>query len=136
MSAMVQPQSLAEYLGIVDPRPENLRPNPSAVVKLSAKQFCEGIVESSEFRTYILNGITLGDLPPQILLRIMDMAWGKPVERVAFKDETERLEDLTPEGVQDHLLRVQRMLHLVQAAQQRASASETEVDEGVAPSIH
>lgn len=48
----------------------------------SAKAFCEGIINSHEFRQYLLNGITLGDLAPGVVLRIMDYAWGKPVERI------------------------------------------------------
>jgi len=49
---------------------------------LDAREFCLRVVRSPEFRTYITNGIVLGDLPPAILCRILDYAWGAPLKRV------------------------------------------------------
>jgi hypothetical protein len=78
-------QSLADFLGVQDPRPDEgaALPDAEALVDVSdPKEFCEKVLESREFRQYIMNGITLGDLPPAVMCRIIDHAWGKPVDRV------------------------------------------------------
>ena len=79
-------ESLATFLGTLDPRPEDRRPAASDIVTsleiTDPKEFCRRILESLEFRQYIMNGIVLGDLPPAILCRVMDHGWGKPAERV------------------------------------------------------
>lgn len=73
-------QTLAEFLGISDPKQPDLPVEP--VGPLSAKEFCEQVLNSPEFRSYIRNGIVLGDLPPAIVVRLMDIGWGKPVDRL------------------------------------------------------
>ena len=78
-------QSLADFLDVPDPRPEDKRPNTEYEALLNTsdpKDFCQKILESREFRQYIMNGITLGDLPPAVMCRVIDHAWGKPAERV------------------------------------------------------
>jgi len=74
-------QSLAEYLGIKDPRAPEAPVFPSPG-KMTAKAFCEAVLNSEEFRTYILNGLVYRDLHPTILKRIMDQGWGKPTEHI------------------------------------------------------
>lgn len=85
--AMEKPASLADFLGVPDPRPVEDVPQqePSfsdAVDIVDPSTFCKRIVGSREFRQYIMNGIVLGDLPSAIGTRLMDHAWGKPPERV------------------------------------------------------
>lgn len=81
---MAKVQSLAEYLDVSDPRPEAELP-PSDFEALAdiadAETFCRRVLETREFRQYIMNGIVLGDIPAAIIGRVMDHAWGKPVER-------------------------------------------------------
>jgi len=73
-------QSLADFLGTA---PSDGHPEPDFYdKKLTAKEFCEAVLNSLEFRRYIVNGLTLGVIPPAILLRIADYGWGKPIERV------------------------------------------------------
>ena len=74
-------KSLAEFLGVEDPKPE---PEFDLIEckHFTAKEFCEAVVNSREFRQYIMNGIRLGDIPPQIMGRIIDHGWGKPPDRV------------------------------------------------------
>ena len=52
---------------------------------VAAKAFCEAIVSSPEFRTYIAQGIVMGDLAPVFVFKVMDHVWGKPVERVEVR---------------------------------------------------
>jgi hypothetical protein len=79
-------KSLADFLDVPDPRtPEQLElPEPKVEDVLDVedpKEFCKKILGSRQFRQYILNGIVLGDLPPGIVMRVMDHGWGKPPER-------------------------------------------------------
>jgi len=78
-------KSLAEHLGAIDPRPEKdqLKSDFDALIDITdPKDFCQKIVASREFRQYVMSGIVLGDLPPAVVTRIIDHAWGKPPERV------------------------------------------------------
>lgn len=77
-------KSLAEHLGVPDPRPEEKRGvdfEELANIE-DATKFCQKIVQTREWRQYIMNGVVLGDLPAAVATRIMDHAWGKPPERI------------------------------------------------------
>ena len=75
-------QSLAEYLGTAPGPAETTDVEPQLVDVNDPKAFALAVINSRDFRQYIVNQLTLGDLPPAILVRLMDYAWGKPVERV------------------------------------------------------
>lgn len=78
-------QSLAEFLGASDPRPEDARPASDFEALADVADpvvFCQRVLETREFRQYIMSGIVLGDIPPAIMGRVMDHAWGKPPERI------------------------------------------------------
>lgn len=78
-------QSLADFLDVPDPRPEDKRPDTDYETLLDVtdpKVFCQKLLETREFRQYLMNGIVLGDLPPAVMCRVIDHAWGKPVERI------------------------------------------------------
>lgn len=76
-------ESLYDVL-FADEKPGELTTVPSndSVVEVTAKSFCKSIVESAEFRRYILNGIVCGDLPSAVLCKVMDHAWGRPPEHL------------------------------------------------------
>lgn len=82
-------QSLADLLDVEDPRPEDARADlpledeTVAALDISdPKEFCKKILESREFRRYIMHGIVLGDIPPAVLSRVMDQGWGKVTEKL------------------------------------------------------
>lgn len=107
-------QSLADFLGVGHPLPDTA-PQPRLEDISDPKEFAVAVLNSQEFRSYIVNGLILGSIPSAILVRVMDLAgWQKPPDRLVVQDATERLEDLTPEIVQAKLERVQKMLRLVQ----------------------
>ena len=69
---------IAEYNEAVKQHDHKLSPlDPD----LSPRDFCRQVVASPEFRRYLLNGFVLGDLPPAVVCRVLDHAWGRPVER-------------------------------------------------------
>lgn len=104
-------KSLAEHLGAIDPRPEDKRPDndfDDLIDITDPKMFCQKLVASREFRQFLLSGIVLGDLPPAVLTRIIDHAWGKPVEKIEVKN-TSSADDLSVEELKAraaHLMRV------------------------------
>lgn len=75
-------QSLAESLGLLDIK-EDFKEDPHAKYEgLSGVEFCRAVVDSPEFRRYVVTGILAHDIPPALVTRIVDHAWGKPTERV------------------------------------------------------
>ena len=87
--------SLAEALGTVPPRndePRNAQPCLEDIT--DSKQFALAVLNSPEFRRYIVNGITIGDLPTPIVVRLMDYAWGKPVDRVEHSGRVESVTEV------------------------------------------
>lgn len=105
-------KSLAEDLGVIDPRPAEKRPTDDfdqLIDITDAKEFCRRVLSSREFRQYILSGIVLNDLPPAVITRIMDHGWGKPIERLEVKDTTDEYEDLTPEQLEARAMKLAQM---------------------------
>lgn len=76
-----EPKSLAELLGLAQPEPPA---EPSLVDITDAKAFGKAVMESREFRQYIVDGLRLGNLPgfSSILGRFMDHVLGKAPDRV------------------------------------------------------
>lgn len=85
---MEKAQTLAEFLGTDQKEGESSSISQDSVYaipdNLTAKQFAKRFLNSLEFRRYIVNMLTLGELPPAITIRMMDYAedWGKPAEHV------------------------------------------------------
>ena len=80
-------KSLGEHLGVIETKTPPVVAEGRSFLdtttdNLSAKEFAALVVHSHEFKRYIVNGLTIGDIPPAILCRLMDYAWGKPTERV------------------------------------------------------
>ncbi len=49
----------------------------------NAEAFCQAVLNSREFRKYIVHGLTMGSIPAAVMIRVMDQAgWQKPPERV------------------------------------------------------
>jgi hypothetical protein len=75
-------QTLAEYLGTSQQPADEPQPRLEDIAG-DAEAFCKAVLNSYEFRQYIVNGLVLGSVPAAVMLRVMDMAgWQKPPERV------------------------------------------------------
>lgn len=62
---------------------EELAESPFLDVQITDPQeFAQAVLQSRDFRQYILIGLQTQELPSSVILRLMDYAWGKPVERV------------------------------------------------------
>lgn len=73
-------KSLAESLGL---NTIDYQEDPHTKYEgLSGVEFCRAVVDSPEFRRYVVTGILAHDIPPALVTRIVDHAWGKPTERV------------------------------------------------------
>lgn len=76
-------QSLADYLGVTPPLPGETSELLDERVQFDdPKTFAMAVLNSMDFRRYLINAFTFGNVPAGIVLRIMELAWGKPVERV------------------------------------------------------
>lgn len=73
---MAQPKTLAELL---DPDTRLLDP-PDPYEVMTGKQFAEAVLQSMEFKNYVIYSLQMGTLPAAVLTRLMDYAWGKPTE--------------------------------------------------------
>jgi hypothetical protein len=100
-------ETLADVLGVRDPTvsveaSSTPDPGPECFEHLSGKDFALAVLNSSEFRQYIVNGLAAADLPPAVLCRLIDHGWGKPVERVEVQTVAS-LDGLSPEELRAHL---------------------------------
>lgn len=102
----MEPKSLGELLGVPDPRPETERP-VSDFDQLAgitdAQEFCQRILQTREWRQYVMNGIVLGDLPSAVMCRIIDHAWGRVTERLEVS-ELSTLDGMTVEQLEARAL--------------------------------
>lgn len=78
-------KTLAEYLGTAPSAPETSRLEDIT----DSKAFALAVLDSYEFRSYIVNSLVLGELPSAVLCRLMDYGWGKPVDRVEHSGRVE-----------------------------------------------
>jgi len=88
--------------GLIEPDAPSAAPAEPHLVSLTGKAFAEAVLQSKEFRLYIIEGLTERDLPPAVLCRLIDHAWGKPVERVQVQ-EIPMLDGLSVEELRAHL---------------------------------
>lgn len=83
-------QSLADFLGVSVAKSEDDKVSRDGITasnderfeKLTGKEFAVAVLDSPEFRRYIVAGLILGDLPAAILCRLIDHGWGKPPDRL------------------------------------------------------
>lgn len=80
---MEKPQSLADYLGTTPVVAEDVSAPRLEDIAGDGKAFAQAVLNSFEFRQYIVNGLRLGELPAAVIVRMMDLAgWQKPPERI------------------------------------------------------
>lgn len=75
-------KSLAEMLGVPDPKDVDLAEKLKVLepyADMDGGQFSEAVLNSPDFRLYVILHLRLGTLPPAVLTRLMDHAksWGK-----------------------------------------------------------
>lgn len=120
-------QSLADFLGVQDGQePVRQEPGPRLEDISDPKEFAEAVLNSREFRNYIVNGLILGNVAgfASILIRIMDLAgWQKPPERVEVKDVTDQLEDFTAEQCEERATRLLEVARRLRAPDAKESNS-------------
>ena len=81
-------KTLADALGVDAPGPVGVPAVPllntplDVTVMLTGRAFSQAVLRSEEFRIYVAEGLTRKNLPPAVMLRLMDHGWGKPPERV------------------------------------------------------
>lgn len=80
-------KSLAEFLGVDDPRLPEKHIEDVFDETLSVQDFCRGVLRSREYRQSVQRRILLDELPPAIEVLFYHYAEGKPTENVAVSGE-------------------------------------------------
>lgn len=117
---------LAEEAAFIDDSPvevftpRDLDETDFLVEVKDAKAFAKAVLESKDFREYIIYGLRNRDISPTVIIRLMDYAegWGKPVEQVEVKDTTTPVEQLTAEQLDERAARLAEMARLLRRSEQ------------------
>lgn len=93
-------ETLAEALGLVVTREngtdiQTVALDSKALADMPVEEFCRTVLQSAEYRLSILERVSRGALAPAVETRLMDYAWGKPVERVEHKIERKPAAELS-----------------------------------------
>ena len=123
-------KTLAEHLGVVDPKQPDQPRADAPSLKMTAKEFARGVLHTSTYRESILQRVLLGTLPPAVECLLYHYAYGKPVEKLEVKDTTDPLDDFTAEQCEE---RAQKLLELARQLRVRSVESD---DTPVVEAVH
>lgn len=123
-------RTLFEALHLANPDTPAVIPEPLPE-KLTARDFSRAIVRSEEYRNSIRRRIAMDELPPAVEIRLLDYAYGKPVERMSLETTASTLESLSAEALEE------RAMYLADLARQlRLDKNSGEPTEGTPTSVH
>lgn len=109
-------KTLADFLGVQTPPPGEEAPRLEDIN--DPREFAKALINSYEFRRYIVNSLVLGELPSAVLLRVFDLAgWQKPPDRLEVKDVTPA-EGLTADQLEARAERLTEMARFLRRAEQ------------------
>lgn len=115
------PESLADFLGVRDPRKADDDSKPAKkITRKAISEFARDILSTEEYRASLLRRIFLDELPPAIEALLYHYAHGKPVEKLEVKDTTIAIENLTAEQCEE------RAMFLVEYARKMRESEGTE----------
>lgn len=101
-------RSLADVLGINDPQKpageDTPVVDPKLPARMTAKQLSREVLNSKQYRESLLRRIIMGELPPAVECKLMDYAWGRPVEKVQVEDTTRRFEKASIDQLEERAL--------------------------------
>lgn len=125
-----KPQSLADFLGVLDPQQPELPVQPAPASNLTVQQFCKDVLSTVQYRESLLRRIIMDELPAAIEQMLYHYAHGKPVERLEVKDTTDPLEDFTPEQCEE------RAMKLLEVARQLRASDIPSEDQRSTQAVH
>jgi hypothetical protein len=126
-------QSLADFLGVIDPQNPDGDPvdrSDSSFERMTRKDFCRKVLASREYRESLMRRIILGALPPAIEQLLYYYAEGKPVERVEHKDTTNAFEHLSIDQLEERAMFLARVAREMRE-QDQPTTTEDKRDERV-----
>lgn len=79
-----------------EPIAEELESSSFLVDITDCREFAKAVLESRDFRQYIVDGLRRRDIPATLVLRLMDYAdgWGKPPEKVEHSGRIESVSEV------------------------------------------
>lgn len=113
---MVKAQSLADYLGTVDPAKPEVPVKPFKTPK-TGEEFARAIVCSEDYRRSLQQMIFLGSLPPAVHSWLLCTAFGKPIDRLEVKDTTDPIDALTAEQCEERAMRLLELARAMKVAE-------------------
>ena len=117
-------ESLADFLGTSATASQQPDLVQLEDVSGSPEEFCKAVLDSREFRQYIVNGFVLGSIPQSVVMRIMDTA--------GWPNLSKKLELTGKDGEPVEIIR--RIVRVV--VDPRARREAEDAAEPVPPSIH
>lgn len=120
-------KSLSDVLGVPDPKQPTSESKP---VKITVKTLAKGILNSPQYLESIRRRILADTLPPAVECKLYEYAFGKPVDKVEFKDTTNDLGELSTEELEAKAIRLAELARKLRGEESGAT-------EDVAPgSVH
>lgn len=115
-------KSLAEHLGMLDAQP-SVAPAPAedslarALDEKDPLRFAQAVLNSQEFKEYIVNSLKLGEIPSGVLLRIMDYAWGRPIDKLEVKTTVD-ISTMTAAQLEERAAQLREMAAIVRRSEE------------------
>lgn len=90
------PEVNLEDCPLEDPTAKDLEDSSFLVDIADCREFAKAVLESRDFRQYIVDGLKRHTIPATLVLRLMDYAegWGKPVEKVEHSGKIESVSEV------------------------------------------
>lgn len=107
---------------------------------IMAREFALTIVQSEDYKKYIIDGVKQRTLHPSIVVMLNHYAYGKPPDKIVIDDVRDQVENLSQLEIHDRAAELAREALELQAAirigarnaaQEDSSANETSEDEFV-----
>jgi hypothetical protein len=121
-------KSLADALGITDPVTKE-EPTDTDIGDLSARDFATRVLSSVQYRESVTRRIVMDDLPPAVECRLMDYAWGKPVERVEVEDKTPTTNTVPIDEIENRIAFLRNTIRLLIARGKQVKPEDVVDDE-------
>lgn len=99
-------KSLAEHLGVIDPRDLTLSKPSKPLPRQTIRDFCRDILSSDDYRASVLRRILIDEMPPAVEQLMYHYAYGKPVEKIEFKDTSDDIDEMNAEQCEQEAMRL------------------------------
>jgi len=97
-------KTLAEHLGVADPRQPEAPVEEKSFDDMSDRDFCRGVLASKTYRESLLRRVYIDELPAAVEVMLWNRAYGPVPERVEMTTNEKPVEQWTEEEIEARLL--------------------------------